>query len=273
MNALVKHLGKTALRLLPDHPLVYRFCQRYVDRYRGENNGDMTTNGELRFLQQLLPQCRTVFDVGANVGQWARLALSINPQLDLHCFEPSRPTFERLQSVGLPANVACNNFGLGAAAEETTLFVFGDGCGTNSLYQRDGLEDWGLAPNTGQETIRLETLANYCRQRNIPAIDLVKLDIEGHELAALRGMSDWLAAGRIGALQLEYGGCNIDARVFFKDIWDFFMRLPYSFYKIHPCALQKTETYSQALDNFQHQNWAVLRHGAFRVRERGLRCA
>ena len=53
------------LMLLPANRWLYRFCKRYVDRYNGENNDDMATNGESRFIQDVLLQCSTVFDVGA----------------------------------------------------------------------------------------------------------------------------------------------------------------------------------------------------------------
>lgn len=69
--------------------LLYRLCKRYVDSYNNENNDDMETNGELHFVKSVLPQCRLVIDIRANVGHWAVLALKTNPQINPHCFEPS----------------------------------------------------------------------------------------------------------------------------------------------------------------------------------------
>ena len=142
------------LELLPRNAFLYRICKRYVDRYNSENNGDILTNGEFRLMQTVLPQCATVFDVGANVGDWTALALNINPRLQIHCFEPSAATFQRLQARG---GAICNNFGLSSAPGEMTLWVFADGAGINSLYKRQGLEDgWGLPEQQQAETVRLE---------------------------------------------------------------------------------------------------------------------
>lgn len=60
--------------LIPRNPFLYRVCKRYVDRYNSENNDSIHTNGELRLMQTVLPQCKTVFDVGANKGQFLSVA-------------------------------------------------------------------------------------------------------------------------------------------------------------------------------------------------------
>lgn len=92
--------------------LLYRLCKRYTDFYNGENNPDIATNGELRFMQHVLPQCSLVFDVGANVGDWTALTLDINPQLTVHCFEPSQATYQQLLTRGFPSSVIYNSFGM-----------------------------------------------------------------------------------------------------------------------------------------------------------------
>ena len=67
-------------KFIPMNGFIYRFCKRYVDYYKGENNSDMLSNGELRFLKCVLPKCKIVFDVGANIGKWTYLAKNINPK-------------------------------------------------------------------------------------------------------------------------------------------------------------------------------------------------
>jgi hypothetical protein len=48
---------------------------------------------------------------------------------------------------------------------------------------------------------------------------MVKMDIEGHELTALKGFGAALDVARV--LQFEFGGCNIDSRTYFQDFWYF----------------------------------------------------
>ena len=47
-----------------------------------------------------------------------------------------------------------------------------------------------------------------------------------------------------------------------KTFFELFSPLPYRFYKIYPNEIRLVERYSQRLENFQYQNWAVLRNDA-----------
>lgn len=241
---------------------LYKLCKRYVDRYNSENNSNINTNGELRLMQTVLPQCAKVFDVGANVGEWTALALEINPSLQIHCFEPSAATFQRLQAPG--GTAIYNNFGLSSAPGEMTLWVFADGAGINSLYKRQGLEDgYGLAEQQKAETVRLDTLDAYCQRAGVQVIDLMKVDVEGHELEVFKGAAGMLARGNIKRIQFEYGGCNIDSRVLLKDLFDFLVPYEYNLYKVFPRELQRVARYDQRLENFQYQNWIATRKEMF----------
>jgi FkbM family methyltransferase len=242
--------------LLPRNTFLYRFCKLYTDRYNAENNDNIHTNGELRLMQTVLPHCDIVFDVGANIGDWTSMALEINPRLQIHCFEPSAATYQRLQA---RARAICNNFGLSSAPGEMPLWVFADGDGKNSLYKRHGLEDgWGLAEQQQEETVRLDTLDAYCHRAMVQVIDLMKVDVEGHELEVFKGAVGMLSQGKIKRIQFEYGGCNIDSRLLLKDLFDFFAPYGYSFFKIFPHELRHIPRYDQRLENFQYQNWVVM---------------
>lgn len=255
-------LRRLIVNRVPRSGFVYHICKRYIDIYNGDNNQNLRYNGELRLMQQCLKDSAIVFDVGANVGDWAAVALSINPRINLHCFEPSRATFDLLTRRGLPSSVKCNNIGLGSADSEASLMVYSDGCGANSLYRREGLEHVADLPSkVTEEVIRLQTVDGYCAQHGIDHIDFVKLDVEGHELEVLKGMSQCLHEGRVGVIQFEYGGCNIDAGVFLKDIWRYISstNTHYSFHKLYPGEIRYISRYSQLLENFQYQNWAIIK--------------
>ena len=120
------------------------------------------------------------------------------------------------------------------------------------------MEEIGLAPQARQEQIHLETMAQDCRTHGIQQVDFVKVDVEGHEMEVFKGMLDLIQSRDIKMIQFEYGGCNIDARVFLKDYFAFFVPFGYTFYKLYPDGLKKVERYDQRLENFQYQNWLVV---------------
>lgn len=234
---------------------VYRVANKLVNLYNGDNDFDIHTNGELRVARLALPHARVVFDVGANVGDWTELALSINRAAQIHCFEPSGPTFRRLSAHAFPPNVRLNHFGLGAAAEERTMYVYDEASGANSLYHRVGTP----SDQQSEETVRLGSFDEYCARERIERVDFVKIDVEGHELSVLRGAKRMLSEGRVGVVQFEYGGCYIDARVLLKDIWQLVDEpgQGYAFYKIFPSRLERIREYKQTLETFQYSNWII----------------
>jgi hypothetical protein len=229
--------------MLPRSNLLYRVSRRYVNKWHGENNCDPATNGEYHLLRQRLPTAKVVFDVGANIGEWSREALRVNPTLQLHCFEPSKATFE------LPG--------------EMTLNVVGTEYTMNSLFRREG----AVFPNAEPprtERIRLESVDHYCAERGIQHIDLLKVDVEGYELEVFKGMSQCLKEGRIGAAQFEYGGTYIDARTLLKDLFDFVRATnsQYRFFKMYPTELLHVPAYEQSHENFQYANWVICKERA-----------
>lgn len=244
---------------LPLHPRLYRLCRSYVDRYNGDNDGDPHTNGEYLFLRSILPTCRVVFDVGANVGDWTAHAIAVNPALEVHSFEPSPTTFQQLLARPFPPSVHRVNCGLSDTAQVAHLHTYADEPTMNSLHSRSGIT---LSP-TASETITLNTLDDYCDQAGIASVDLLKIDTEGHEVSVLRGATRLLETGRIRAIQFEYGGTYIDARILLKDVFDLLMPRGYRIAKLYPAGPRPVPAYTQQLETFQYQNFvATLSHAA-----------
>jgi FkbM family methyltransferase len=233
--------------------ILHRVCRRVLDRLNGNNNADLQTNGELALLKRVLPSVHCVLDVGANVGDWSAAALAINPNLEVHCFEPNPSTFAALSQRSLKGDVRLNAFALGAESAEHELNVYGELDGLNSLYERAGTTP------VRRERIKVETLDKYAADAGIDEIGLLKIDTEGHELAVMRGAESMLRSGRIRMVQFEYGGTFIDSRTFLKDIWHFIsaLRPSYRFYKVHPAGLRFAPSYHPGLEDFQYSNWVI----------------
>ena len=60
------------------------------------------------------------------------------------------------------------------------------------------------------------------------------MDIEGHELFALRGARPALAVGKICALAFEFGSSNLNSRTFFRDFWELLTAANSFFFRITP---------------------------------------
>lgn len=203
--------GRFFFRFVPhSNDLLLRLSQRYLDRHYGQNDSNPVTNGEDAFLRTVLPGLRggVIFDVGANVGNWSSFALSLNPSLTIHIFEPSSQTYYMCSEKRWPETVSLNNIGLGEHREKLLLKIVEPGSGMNSLYSRQGVE---AAESASTEEVQIETLDNYCVEHGINHIDFLKADVEGHELAVFKGARRMLERRGIEMIQFEYGALFISA--------------------------------------------------------------
>jgi FkbM family methyltransferase len=233
----------------------------YANYFMGIGAGANTaSSGEVVILRRLKCTRNTpivIFDVGANKGQFLKLALENSDHLEtqIHCFEPSQFAFSILTKQAFAyKNVILNNFGLGAKAAQTELYYDNLGSGLASLTQRR-LDHFGIDHNK-HETVSIETIDDYCIANGIKKIDLLKIDIEGHELDALRGATKMFQSRSIFAVTFEFGGCNIDTRTFMQDYWYFFKELGMTLSRITSSGyLHRIENYSEALEQMITTNY------------------
>jgi FkbM family methyltransferase len=141
---------------------------------------------ELALFRRHLAPGMTVVDMGANVGFYtAQLSHCVGPKGNVYAFEPdpfcAALLRERVRMLRL-TNVLVEEVALGAQEGEATLFCSNRDRAENCTHP--------LAPGVPVETIRVPvtTLDAYCRDHRILPIDALKMDVEGDEVGAMRGM-------------------------------------------------------------------------------------
>jgi FkbM family methyltransferase len=215
--------------------------------------GNPASSGEARVLDYVrgrLPSDRqaVVFDVGANVGEYAKEILERWGRVDLRCFEPSPSTYavlgERLKD---RAGVMLENLGLSDQNGALTFYTRGEGSKVASVYKRRSSR-WELDQT---EEIRVVTLDAYCAENSIDTLDFLKLDVEGHELSVLIGAETMLRSGAICFIQFEFGRACVDARVFFRDFWELLNR-DYILYRVLAHGLVMVPSYDETCEVFKH---------------------
>ena len=237
---------------------VYRLCSFYVNAVDNDHDSDFHTNGEAAFARSKLPGCAVAFDVGAARGDWTAIALEANPALQVHCFEPTSRRYAALVDRNFGSRAVLNKLALGDSSGEVSSF-YGASGGSNSLFpQRYNGESYH--PDD-VETVKISTIDQYCREHHIDAIDFIKMDIEGYEMAALRGAEQMLRAGKISIVQFEYSHVFLDAGTSLKQLMEYIHATnpEYVFFKIFPDGARHVPVYEHALDNFKTQNWAFMK--------------
>ncbi len=134
-------------------------------------------------------------DIGAHIGKWSVFVGMKYPKCDVYAFEPNRRTFGYLEeniALNKLSNVNIYNVGLsdidGAlpfAAEEEFSGI--------SKFKRDLIG----ADNITAEVVRLDS---FIKSGNINPreINLMKIDVEGHEFEVLKGARNTLASMKKG---------------------------------------------------------------------------
>lgn len=201
---------------------------------------DIEYNGERWLVQTLAREklLRTMFDVGANLGDWAAMALETNPDARIHCFEICPPIFQklsaRLSSPKMAKKIALNPFGLSDAESEIKInYSDGDGGGSMfSIIKRENAHTMGAKVLPGKD---------YCANNQIKSIDLLKMDVEGSEHLVLRGFGDMINTSAIPVVQFEYGMVSIATKFLLKDFYEYFRSRGYQVGKLMPNSVRFRE--------------------------------
>lgn len=251
MNPLKYLINKIFLNW--EHPLysdiLFKFCTKYLDMCYGDNNFNRMTNGEYRFLEFLIPKVKTVFDVGANIGDYSKEMLRINTTLKIHAFEPGKDAFEKLKKI----NLIANNFALGEHEEERLLYQELGKNNHNSFYNIHG---GTLAP----VSVAVTTLDDYCNKNNITHIDFLKVDVEGFEYSVMKGSETMLSKKAIDYIQFEFSGATVESRTFLKDFLTLFKKYGYNLYRIKAKSIEIVE-YRPDKERFTLTNYLAIKEG------------
>jgi FkbM family methyltransferase len=221
--------------------------------------GQPSSRADRAALQRLEGSAPVIFDVGANCGQYIQLALDqlADRQTVIHAFEPGRAAFVELERrFRQKSGIFLNNFALGSQAAKQTLYYDVAGSQLSSLYSRR-LDQHGR-PFTCSEEVWVDTLDNYCDARGIENIDLLKLDVEGHELQVLNGAAQMFRRSSIRLVSFEFGGCNIDSRTFLRDFVDFFAAQGMKLARVTPSGLFPIPNYDESLEQFRTTCFVAL---------------
>ena len=195
-------------------------------------------SGEAQVLHRLASRWRargqiTVLDVGAYTGDYALAARStLGPKAEIHCFEPQSEAFKILERrTARDPRITCHRIALSRAPGTAEFFLAGGASPLASLY-REAVALAGVE-QAGVEQVQLESLDRLARDLGLDQVDLLKLDVEGHEIEVLRGACELLAAGRIEAVQFEFGERSLASRTYLRDFWGL-LGSDFQFYRVTP---------------------------------------
>jgi FkbM family methyltransferase len=195
-----------AARAIQDHrrAWVARMAARIARFYNNSweyPSYSMGDNGEGALLRSIAGEdIATIFDVGANIGDWSAECEGLFASARIHSFEPVPNTFQVLAaSAARKPRIIPHPFGLSNADGDAEFTYYGP---ENSFLSTM------VAPvhdhlQSSRISIKLRRGDDVMRELGVTRIDLLKIDVEGMEYEVLEGLDGALAQGRIGMIQFE----------------------------------------------------------------------
>lgn len=181
------------------------------------------TGEELAFLDLVAERAPTplrAIDAGANVGDYTLALMQRRPDARVMCFEPQREAYNVLRARVPRAYL----YDCGLSDRRRTVDLNTTPAGHGPCVQAtvvgrpdlNGYHGTALALSRAEE-VQLERLDDT-RWREVigERVHLLKIDVEGHEAAAMTGAEELLRTTDI--VQFEFNDCAIHAGVAFQDI-------------------------------------------------------
>lgn len=227
---------------VPPHARIFYLAQKYIAiaanqksiRYLGKRlhyDNRMTPAFLLDFVDELkqvashvdFSSVKTVFDIGANIGQYAMTLKRLYPHIVIYSFEPNHDIFEILRrNSSQVSGWHVFNFGLGDKDEDRPFFYVPGKSGQGSCHRENATVNLGET-EVVETTVRLRRLTpECCAQFGIPReVDFVKIDAEGFEGQAMRALTS--ISFRYLTLEISSGReigvrCE-DAENLMREIW------------------------------------------------------
>src|SRR5512141_2588501 len=139
-------------------------------------------------------ECRTVVDIGANRGQFALVARQCQPHARVISFEPLPAAAAKFRALFADDDcVTLHEIAIGPAPGNVTIHV-SKRDDSSSLLPITAIQV-ALFPGTEESAttfVRVGPLREFIPALQIQAPALLKLDVQGYELEALRGCDDLL---------------------------------------------------------------------------------
>lgn len=146
----------------------------------------------------------SVWDIGANQGQFAYMAHSVWPELPIYSFEPDPVSFARLEDTFSKFSIPGKTFNLGLGAEDGQRELVRHADSVNNSFLQNGRAEIAL---TDKVTVQCVTLDKLATEIGASGAAFLKLDVQGYELAVLAGAQSFLQRCRYVLAEVSFKPC------------------------------------------------------------------
>lgn len=242
-------------------------AEKYLRAYMNEDFWDLELNGERFVLSEVAAWAAqrsiNIWDVGAHRGGWALAAHEVVPRARITAFEIVPETFEQLRSLA-SANPWLDAHNVGLSAQGGTVVVHWnrDHDSTSSITPRANHRLF--AGHVDPVTCRVTTGDEVSHATGIVP-QVIKIDVEGHEMSVLRGMEAMLGSSDATVMiQFEYGSTWLPAGATLDSAYRLLNDLGFDVGRLYPEHVE-FRTYGVEDDHFRMGNYIAVRDRRLRA--------
>jgi FkbM family methyltransferase len=243
---------------------VWRISRKIFLKIRNDSPSMQLDIGEKNLLKHFLnnskKEKKILFDVGANIGSWSKLALKYDNDISIFAFEAINQTYLNLEKNlnNHNADIQIFNKAISNQIGDFEIYNFGENEGTNSFFDNSiSFNDKSVKPPK-IEKILTTTIDIFCKENNIDSIDFLKCDTEGNDFNVIMGCKEMFKNNRIIALQFEYNWRWINSKSYLKNVFDYFNDTNYLIGKITSNEVQIINDWNPELEKFYESNYLII---------------
>jgi len=212
------------------------------------------------FLKTYHKEEKILFDVGANIGSWSKLALEYDQNISIFAFEAIKKTYINLKQnfSQNSENIKIINKAVSNEIGKFNIYNFGENEGTNSFFLNEVLYKDSEQNIPKIEKISTTTIDIFCKENNINTIDYLKCDTEGNDFNVILGCEEMFKNHSIVALQFEYNWRWINSSSYLKNVFDLFENTDYLIGKITSKKVKLIEQWNPELEKFYESNYLIV---------------
>ena len=169
-------------------------------------------------------------------------------------FEPSYENYKYLKTQFNDNNIRLENLAVSSTSGNQTFYYHNHNSSLSSLHLRNIFKN---DKNINSYEVEVVSLQEYLKKnQEIEIIDLIKIDIEGNEYEAIKGLGSSIKMVRV--IQFEFGSTFVDTKIPFFQFWTLLTENGFEIFRMGPVNLFEVKSYSIEEEFIEYSNFIAV---------------
>ena len=144
----------------------------------------------MKLWVDLSKESQVIFDIGANTGVYSLVAKTLSPGAQVFGFEPVVRVFQKFKyNVELNKfDIRCYDYAISNEDGEALIYEVP----SEHVYSVTVNKNTTQNEKANSTEIKTKKLSTFIKEQKIDRVDLMKIDVETHEVEVLEGMGEYL---------------------------------------------------------------------------------